>query len=536
MTSEVPSKFNLCVLRTQSGKTGTATERIRHEMMQDDEDGFSTHIVFTMNTLLNNTQFAKRLEKVEKNKKGSVCVFASKYNGTYVHVKDTTQLKGRCLDKDTCPRVIVVCSNNKRFKDIVEFMKVLNNNILHILRVFVYYDELHAYINPKLRSQIEEIHNLNIVKGILALSATPDNIWQEHGFWSKINLIKLKDISCPDYIGTNDMIFNLIDDYFNNPYEKPRTLDELDDQLIGFIVHTLNKHTDILKKNTRTFIPANNRRISHNRIRDLVFERNPFAIVVLLNGIEKTLQYKDNSGHIKTISVINSDEEVCETIYNVILQNKLQGRPLVVTGMICVGMGQTLTHISLGSFTHAIFGQMDITNDNMYQLFGRITGIMRKWPTYVKTNVYCTTTIMRRCIIIEECAKCIVNDHNGEVVTQEIYRNPIDTMEGSEDVIGNIRKSPKKKSLKSNTGDKEHRVFDSQNDAIQFAKEIGIEFRKRSSSVAPKELLQPDNQNPTVEQLFNRMWGLNAKTPARMVLTCDDKWCVYWRPSLLKKD
>jgi hypothetical protein len=530
------SKFVLCVLMTQMGKTFTAIKRIYTEIEQDLEQGRSVHMVFTMNTLLNNTQFAKRLKEIEdRYGKGSVCVFASKYSGAYTHVRSITQLQGICLDKDTCPRVIVVCSNTKRFTDGIKFMKVINTNKLHIFRVFVYYDELHAYINDHLRNQIEEIHKLDIVRGILALTATPDKIWQERGFWSKINLIKLDDLSSDNYAGYGDMIFNCIDDYFATPYNRSRTYDEMDNNVIGFITHTLNKHPEILGENTRSFIPAHIRRDGHNRVRNLIFERNPNALVILLNGIEKSLQYKDNIGHTKTILLTSNDEEVCETIYRVIVENNLQGRPLVITGRLCVGMGQTLTHKQLGPFTHAIFGQMDDTNDDMYQLFGRTTGRMKKWDTYIKTQIYCPSPIMHRIAIMEECAKKIIEDHNGENVTQEIYRNPIDTMEGSEDVIGNIRKSPKKKSLKSNIGDKEHREFDSQNDAIQFAKEHGIEFRKRSSSDPPKGLMQPNNQKPTAEQLLNRMWGINAKTPARMVPTCDDKWCVYWRPSLLKK-
>ena len=47
----------------------------------------------------------------------------------------------------------------------------------------------------------------------------------------------------------------------------------------------------------------------------------------------------------------------------------LLNRPLVITGFIKVGMGQTLPHESLGPFTSAIFGHIDLLNDDMYQLF-----------------------------------------------------------------------------------------------------------------------------------------------------------------------
>ena len=86
---ESTSKFILCVLLTQLGKTFTAISKIMAEIRQDNDLGRSIHIIFTMNTLLNNKQFAKRLETIEKTYgKGSICVFSSKYDGKYKHVKN----------------------------------------------------------------------------------------------------------------------------------------------------------------------------------------------------------------------------------------------------------------------------------------------------------------------------------------------------------------------------------------------------------------------------------------------------------------
>ena len=41
-------------------------------------------------------------------------------------------------------------------------------------------------------------------------------------------------------------------------------------------------------------------------------------------------------------------------------------------------------------------------------------------------------------------------------------------------------------------------------------------------------------KNPSSDELFNRMWGINATNRVRMIPTIDNKWCVYWRPSLIK--
>ncbi len=534
-------KFILCVLLTQLGKTFTAINRIITEIEQDHEFGKSLHIVFTMNTLLNNKQFAKRLETIENTYgKGSICVFTSKYKGKYNHVKDRLQLQGLCADETTCPRVIVMCSNQRRYNDGVEFLKVIDKNMINIYRAFAYYDELHSYITDTLRSQIEDIHDLEIVKGIIALTASPDKIWKSSGFWSKLRLIKLKDFNDSNYAGFNDMIFNCVDDFFVHPYIRPKLFDfdELDKQTIGFITHVLQKFPEIIEKNKRTFIPAHFRRSGHNSVRDLIFSINKNAVVIIINGFEKTLQYKDHLGNPKTIPLYSDEEEVCETISRLVIKHKLESRPLVITGFICVGMGQTLTHKLLGSFTSAIFGHLDLTNDEIYQLFGRITGRVKDWgDKYIQTQVYCPTTIMNRCHVMEVCARNMAHDHNGDTVTQEDYREPMYQM-GSEgeSAVKNIRKTKEKKQMKykADDTDKDHRILDTQDEAIAFGKTLGVKLQKRPNNEAPKEVLI-DGKNPSSEVLIKRMWGINNKTRVRMIPTNDNKWCVYWRPSLIKQ-
>ena len=496
-----------------------------------------------MNTLLNNKQFAKRLEIIEKTYgKGSICIFSSKYDGKYKHVKNRLELQGLCADESTCPRVVIMCSNTRRYDDGVEFLKVIDKNKINIFRAFAYYDELHKYITDSLRSQIEQIHNLNIVKGITALTASPDNIWKKNeGFWSKIKLIQLDDFSDSNYVGYKDMIFNCIDDFFANPYIRPHPFDfnEMDRQTIGFINSVLKKYPEILADNTRSFIPAHIRRIGHDAIRDLIFSINNNAVVVVINGFEKTLQFKD-CGNTKTLALTSEDEEICETISRLVLHHKLQTRPIVITGLLCVGMGQTLTHKLIGSFTSAIFGHLNLTNDEIYQLFGRITGRMKDWgDKYIQTQVYCPTIIMNRCIVMEECARNMACDHNGEVVSQEDYREPMTKSEIGKSVIENIRITKKKKHIKPKEDtDKEYRVFDSQDEAIKFGKELGVKLNKRTTTEAPKEL-QTDGKNPSETQLFNRMWGIGGingdKNCVRMIPTSAKKWCVYWRPSFLLK-
>lgn len=419
---ESANKITLLTLETQIGKTFTTINRIKTELEQDCDFGKSVHMVYTMNTLLNNKQFAKRLEVIEDTYgKGSVCVFASSGKGKYTYVRDMMALLGHVVCGNC--RVVVMCSNKIRFTDGIQFIKRLNQQTI-VKRLFMYYDELHKYINEQVRLQIEDIHILDIVKGIIGMSATPDNIMKKTGFWSRIKLIDLEDFDDSNYSGCGDVQFNCIDDFFTIPYVRPRGgYVGLEQETISFIQHVLTLHPTILADNTRSFIPAHVRRNGHELVRDIVLTFNERAVVVILNGKGKILQFKDDTGNIKTIPLISDDDEICEVISRVIIRNNLQYRALVITGFLCVGMGQTLTHSSLGSFTSAIFGHMDLPSDDIYQLFGRVTGRMKNWgDKYVQTQVYCPTVIMTRCVTMEICAK---RCRGLDDLTQEVYREPM---------------------------------------------------------------------------------------------------------------
>ena len=74
-------------------------------------------------------------------------------------------------------------------------------------------------------------------------------------------------------------------------------------------------------------------------------------------------------------------------------------------------------------------------------------------------------------------------------------------------------------------------------DAIKYAKDnLGRKLEKRKDNKAPNVLLDRYGKNPSVEYLFGRMWGIDEDLPVRMVPTDNNKWCLYWKPSLIKKD
>lgn len=427
------TKLLICVLLTQFGKTFEAIKCINMQFERDEEYGRSIHMVFTMNTLLNNSQFAKRLKEIQdKYGRGAVVVFASKYKGTlYEHVKSLEVLEGLCGNARTCPRVVVMCSNKYRFEDGVKFLKWIDDvdTTVCIRRCFVYYDELHKYINDKLRSQIITVHALRCVSEIVGLTATPFNIWGS-GVWNALKIRYVSDFYEANYCGFKDMVFRNVDFPWEMPGYSNFGSKEANALTSSYIMGCIRRYPEILAAGSRVFIPGHVQKKNHFDIRRRIFEYKPDTLVVVLNGQEKTLSYMDAAGDkMVCIDIGGSDEEVCTTIARTIKSKGFDGRPLVVTGFLCVGMGQTLTHHELGSFTSAIIGHDDLYLDDIYQLFGRITGRMKFWgDKYCKTVVYSPKSVMLRFNAAEVLARNMALKHNNTVACKKDYLAPLQYM------------------------------------------------------------------------------------------------------------
>ena len=111
-----------------------------------------------------------------------------KYKGPFEHVEKIRELESKVLvHPETRPKIIIMCSNKKRFSDGVDFIKTTNNGGgFGISGISIYYDEMHAYLSNNLREQIEVLNDFQIVNEIIGLTASPDPIWMENDpFWGK---------------------------------------------------------------------------------------------------------------------------------------------------------------------------------------------------------------------------------------------------------------------------------------------------------------------------------------------------------------
>ena len=446
-------KLLLCVLLTQFGKTFEAINCINMQFDKDEEEGRSIHMVFTMNTLLNNSQFAKRLKEIQdKYGRSSVIVFASKPHKLYEHVKSLDALKACCSNKRTCPRVVVMCSNKYRFDDGVNFLKWVDDveTKTFIKRCFIYYDELHKYINEKLREQIETVHDLHCVREIIGLTATPFNIWQTGGRWNDIRIRYVSDFCEANYCGFKDMEFRNVDFPFDMmPRYSNFGSKEANALTTRFIMRCIKRNPEILAPGSRVFIPGHIQKKNHFDIRLRIFKYKPETLIIVLNGQEKTLSYM-NGDNMISIDIGGSEEEVCTTIAQTIKKNSFDGRPLIITGFLCVGMGQTLTDPDLGSFTSAIIGHDDLYLDDIYQLFGRITGRMKFWgDKYCRTVVYSPKSVMLRFKVAEFLARNMALKHNNTIASKQDYLAPLRFM--GEAGMAAMKRLPSEKLVKPHT-------------------------------------------------------------------------------------
>lgn len=448
------SKFEVCLLYTQFGKTFNAILDMTTALECSPN---SLQVVYTMNTLLNHGQFVSRLNELRwkyPDEENPVVLFSSKcsddFKKDYVHVSTYGELFHLCVSPlKTSPRIIIMCSNKTRFADGFRLLTELNYGCSSIKTIYMYFDELHAYINKGTRHMIETINEYPIIERILCLTATPDNLWEDKGPWSSIKLVDYgTTLTYDNYVGFSDSEFVIDEHTFRSDYKRPHCMDfhESTRQVVDYAKHIGDKYPSIFNDGQRVFIPGHKLTDGHDDIRTYVFGKNPNAVVILINGKEKTMVFK-LGGELKVIDIHCGDAddmhstEMCEKVGMYIKKYALEGRLIVFTGYICVNMGQTLTHESYGPFTAAIMGHVCCTNTDAYQLCGRLTGRMKHWKTFCKTTVYCPSKLMNRFKITETCNHNAIHNHSGSELTRSDYWEPAKSAgQAGKDVLDNMKK------------------------------------------------------------------------------------------------
>lgn len=432
LKNAILSKLVIYAMGTQLGKTWQVIAHIENALNSTESDPIC--IIYTMNTLLNNKQFAHRLNHFKEiYGVNSIVIFSSKEStNEYPHVKNINELNGILTHPESVerPKVVIMCSNPTRFNDGCGdkgLISILDKRITHSTsyynKIHIYFDELHNYIN-QIRTMIEKLILLDSVASVVGTTATPGQIWCSKKEWQSFPEIDLRDINKSHYAGVLDMIWRLMDDHFdleNYRPDKPFSI-KRDNDVIDFIKHILKKN-NIINNGNYLFIPGGIRTDSHMEIRDIMFTTNSESVVIMINGKYKCVWfYKD--GERNQIPLAESGE-VSDDIANILEEYELHDRPKILTGHLCIGMGQTLTSERLGNFTHSIISSIDLSNDAIYQLFGRLTGRCKTWTTYKKTIIFAPSITRDRCLAMEECVFNMMSSSGDGTVTADEYKQPM---------------------------------------------------------------------------------------------------------------
>ena len=525
-------KLQLSCLPTQSGKTFVAINEL---LANRSNTHGSLHIVLTMNDLMNNSQTVYRVgEHVDPTK--IAILSCKKMTKSYNHIRNVKQFNTLCMKKGT-PEVVFACSNPTRISHINTIIESLKNTTT---RVFIYMDEMHKYINST-RKFVETALQNPTVEKILGLTATPQSIWTHGELWSSVSLLQNEDPSFDsDYVSLKHLSYVHTEWCDVDGVELTHRMMKPSRDVISYFKFVVEKYPEIFDAGTRVFIPANVKQIVHSKVRTYIFDRFRYAVIVVINSTEKTISFYDEVSRGIVSKKLSLKTEINKSIYNACIENELDltKRTLCIVGFNCLGMGQTLMNDQLGCFTSAIIGRPNITNDEMYQLYGRLTGRMRNWGAkYCQTVVYCNEESKS---IVFEMEKCTLNARANQGAKGFTYNDYIEPIQNSDILTLFNNQQIRELVIERRNNriipeeDKGFMVFDTQEEAIAFAQdEFEKTFHKRKTNEAPK-FMQKNGKNRSQEELVAKMCGINKRAPIIMTVTDEYRWIVYWQISLME--
>jgi len=278
-----------------------------------------------------------------------------------------------------------------------------------------------------------------------------------------------------------------------------------------------------IMSNTRWFIPGGTRKKSHLNIKDACVKRGFAVFVVNGDGISLTLPCGTE------VPIEKKDDLLNSKIKKMYAAHNLHEHPVAITGNICVGRGISISDPEF-MFTHGILSECK-SGAEASQLAGRLKGNMKDWAGFQPPTVFTTHLFDETVSTHEEQSRRLGelafekadSDSDTATVTLEEF-----------DRIGSSSGSPlpKRKKKQQHQGiakeDKCHQIFDTQDKALPFIRNKWGGNPRRRKGEAPKEM-KVEGNNPTVEYIITRWWGLSDKALYRMCPTINKKWVVYWK-------
>lgn len=506
-------KYNIRLLirLPQSGKTAIMLDEIS-DFIEEKKNPLV--IVICDNSKLLVTQTYKRGKKQKSVNIGTIssnasgyCNWASLYDADKPKKQDMKKrasIEKRIRNEEI--NTIVMCSNSPRWEDTEELIDMFKST--HNISIWI--DEADKTIggveSNKTNKKIEEIkkwsHMIVSINLITATPFAPKYNWKQVSWIGKHFNNNMELIKVPEVVGNN--YHHLYNSYFHE-YEKQQG-DTPCEYAMKYLDNNPALPGDIF------LIPGETKQESHEDIKNMCLDNSRFDYVIILNGKTKTIECeigiysKDLKQEVKT-------KEVSEWLSEWYIENGMN-KKIAITGNLCISRGITISSNTC-RITHMIFGNSSANIREEEQLLSRVCGYC--YDANIKPNVICEKDVWERVskyqkVVIKLTEKAMSDNRN--LTTDELELIMRETIMQDND----------------NNTELDYKVFNTADDGIKFTFDnFKINLKERFNNNAPKELQQNNGENPSIEYLLKRRWGLSTNNKIRMIPTNDNKWLVYWK-------
>lgn len=491
------SKVNACYLPAQSGKTRKMNEEIIRKKLIPNEiynDNGNVNFIISGNNLILVEQTKQRVESsLQQQFDTDVYTWRSgkkDKNGKTVKTHSAKDLAWDILNGDT--DTIVMCSNSPRMKQCYETIEFLQKSTHFDKNINIWIDEADASI--RLWKKYERIIKFSKVTHITFVSATFDHIFKEYG---RLYVLGYEHTHPECYRGLSNCTKVEVD---------------IATTAVEYVKYIVARY-ELSKSGVRAFIPGDTTQESHNAIASYLVGEG--FVVVIINGVRKEILIPGKPS-IDLKPYIYSLDEISITVSKIYHENGWDQMPFAITGRNCIERGVTFQRLPDEThrgflFTVGIISH--ITDESTaYQVTARVFGNIGSHPDYVPSCIYSTHSMFKKVEKQESCA----------IHLAKMVQDRSDGMRGIE--VGSEEVTTAKNVTTNAT--RAHQVFITQEDAIAFIKQTFGKRCNKHSAVAPVELLI-NGENPTVEYVIKRWWGISFKNKHRMIPVVEG-WIVYW--------
>jgi hypothetical protein len=514
-TNNEKDNIKLLLKLPQSGKTTIMLDEIS-DFIEENENPLV--IVMCDNSKLLVTQTYKRAKKKKSVNIGTISSNASGYCN-WVRVKsydkpskndnkEAETLEKRIQNEDI--NTIVMCSNNARWKDTNTLIDMFKST--HKIAIWI--DEADKTIggveSNKTNKKIEELkkwsHMVVSINLITATPFSPKYNWKQVSWIGKHFNNNMELIKVPEVVGNN--YHHLYNSYFHE-YEK-----EQGDTPCEYAMKYLDNNPAL--PGDIFLIPGEIKQESHEDIKKMCLDNSRFDYVIILNGKTKSIECEEIDIYSKDLKQEVKTKEVSEWLYEWYSDPEINGinKKIAITGNLCISRGITISSNTC-RITHMIFGCSSGNIREEEQLLSRVCGYC--YDANIKPKVICGKDVWERVskyqkVVIKLTEKAMSDNRN--LTTDELESIMRETIMQDND----------------NNTEIEHKIFNTADDGIKFTFDnFKINLKERFNNNAPKELQQNNGENPSIEYLLKRKWGLSTNNKVRMIPTNENKWVVYWK-------